>query len=109
MVGYNVLHVMKQNNADPRSTDMKQTMAEHFAEYEAEFRTEDWTNIIYEDDEVVLVEDRKGYEFDEWDGEFGDDFSQAMHDLAGQLVDRQWPATYPLVFDKLEEHDYEGN
>jgi len=88
---------------DARTAEMKQEMAEHFAVEEGTYRSEDWANIIYEDDNVVLVEDRKGYEFGEWQSEFDNaDFSQTMHDLAGQLVDRQWPATYPLVFDKLE-------
>lgn len=95
---------MTQNAADPRTDEMKREMAEHFEEFEAEYREEDWANIVYEDDEVVLVEDLKGYEFTEWQDEFGDDleFSDAMHTLAEQLVDRSWPATYPIVFDKFE-------
>ena len=91
--------------SDPRTNSQKRRMARHFAENESEYRESDWSNIVYEDDEVVLVEDTKGYEFDEWQDEFGEDFSETMHDLAGQLVDRRWPATYPLVFDKFEEAD----
>lgn len=88
---------------DPRSDDMKRTMAEHFAESEAEYREDDWANIVYEDDQVVLVEDTKGYEFSEWRDEFGGGFSGTMHELADQLLDRRWSATYPLVFDKLDQ------
>lgn len=96
---------MANNTAtDARTADQKRTMAEHFAMNEADYRDADWANIIYEDDEVVLIEDVKGYEFGEWEDEFGGDFSQTMHELADQLVDRRWPATYPVVFDKLEDN-----
>lgn len=87
---------------DPRTDQMKTEMAEHFDENEADYRDSDWANIVYEDGQVVLVEDIKGYEFGEWSDEFGEDFSHIMHELAGQLVDRSWPATYPIVFDKFE-------
>ena len=95
---------MAQNNSatDARTDEQKIEMAEHFAENEADYRDADWANVVYEDDEVVLIEDTKGYEFGEWQDEFGEDFSETMHDLADQLVDRRWSATYPLVFDKLE-------
>jgi len=42
-------------------------------------------------------------EFDEWDGQYGDDFSQTMHDLARAATDYDWGSDYPLVFDKLED------
>jgi len=88
---------------DPRPTKMKREMAQHFAEMEAEYRDEDWANIVYEDDQVVLVEDTVGIEFDEWRTEFSDEpFSETMHNLADQLVDHPWSSTYPVVFDKLE-------
>jgi hypothetical protein len=94
---------MAKNTAtDARTDEQKRTMAEHFAANEAEYRGSDWANVVYEDDEVIVIEDTKGYEFDEWQDEFGEDFSQTMHDLAGQLVDRRWSASYPVVFDKLE-------
>lgn len=93
---------------DPRNDSMKRRMAEHFDEFEADYRQSDgWANIVYEDDDVVLVEDTAGHEFSEWQDEFGDGFSQAMHDLADQLVDRRWPASYPVVFDKTVEADLE--
>ncbi len=89
-------------NTDPRTTDEKQKMAKHFAEMEADYRDADWGEIVYEDDQVVVMADHKGYEFSEWSEEI-EDFSEKMHSLAEQLVDRKWPADYPLVFDKLEE------
>lgn len=88
---------------DDRTDKMKVEMAEHFRENEAEYRDSDWASVVYEDSEVVLVEDHKGYEFSEWSDEYGRGFGEIMHDLADQLVDRRWPATYPLVFDKLED------
>lgn len=93
---------MAQNTAtdDPRTEAMKVEMAKSFRMFEAEYRDSDWANIVHEDDEVVLVEDTKGYEWSEWQEEFGGEFSQTMHELANQLVDRRWPATYPIVFDK---------
>lgn len=90
--------------ADARSTELKTEMAEAFAEFEADYRDADWCSIVYEDSEVVLIADHAGNEFDEWANEHGDfgEFSQTMHDLAGQLSDRRWPADYPVVFDKAE-------
>lgn len=95
--------MVEHTNRDPRTDAMKTTMAEAFAADEAEYRDSDWANIVYEDDEVILVEDAKGYEFGEWQDEFGAGFSETMHELANQLVDRRWPATYPVVFDKKQQ------
>jgi hypothetical protein len=94
----------QQTTADNRSTDLKQKMAEAFAEFEADYCDADWCSIIYEDNEVVLIADHAGNEHSEWADEHGDfdEFTQTMHDLAGQLSDRNWPADYPVVFDKLE-------
>jgi len=94
----------EQTDADERSTTLKQTMAEHFAEYEADYRDADWCSIVYEDDEVVLIADHAGNEHSEWADQHGDfsEFTQMMHDLADQLSDRKWPADYPVVFDKLD-------
>lgn len=92
----------RHTTADDRTDKQKIEMAQHFAENEADYRDADWATIVYEDDQVVLVEDHRGYEFGEWRDEFGDGFGETMHALANQLVDRQWSATYPVVFDKLE-------
>jgi hypothetical protein len=97
---------MAQNTAaDGRTDHMKQMMAEHFAEMESEYRDGDWCSVVYEDDEVVLIADHKGYEFGEWRDEFDladGRFSEIMHELAGQLTDRRWASDYPVVFDKLK-------
>ncbi len=94
-------------NTDPRSTNEKQKMANHFAEMEADYRDADWGEIVYEDGQVVVMADHKGHEFSEWSEEI-EDFSEKMHSLADQLVDRSWSADYPVVFDKLEDHDYQN-
>ena len=94
----------QKTTADPRSTELKTDMAEHFAEYEPDYRDADWCSVVYEDDEVVLLADHAGNEHNEWADEHGDyaEFTQMMHDLAGQLSDRRWVADYPVVFDKTE-------
>jgi hypothetical protein len=89
---------------DRRTDDMKREMATAWDEYEADYRAEDWCTVVYEDEQAVVIADHKGYEFSEWESEFGDGFREVMHDLAGQLVDRRWPADYPVVFDKLEDN-----
>jgi len=88
---------------DPRSDEMRRKMTDCFATMEGEYRASDWANVVYEDDEVVLIEDTKGYEWGEWTDEFGGEFSEIMHELADQLVDRRWERTYPLVFDKYDD------
>jgi len=92
---------------DERSNALKIKMAKHFAEFEADYRDADWCSIVYEDDEKVIIADHRGYEFSEWseDSAAGEDFSQIMHDLANEWVERRWPADYPVVFDKLESKD----
>lgn len=88
---------------DPRPDEMKREMATHFAAYEADYRSEDWCSIIYEDDEVVLIADHKGYEHSEWQDDFSEvEFSSMMHELARQLSDYNWVASWPVVFDKVE-------
>lgn len=89
---------------DKRTEGEQELMDNQFQMYETEYRNDDWAEVVYEDSTIVLIEDTKGYEFDEWQSEFDDDFSQRMHEMANQLVDRRWPSSYPLVFTK-GEHD----
>lgn len=91
-----------QDHNDPRSDEMKRTMAEHFEEMEAEYRDNDWGSIVYEDSEVVVVADHKGNEANEWSNEFGREFRGMMHSLATQVTDHSWSTDYPIVFDKME-------
>jgi len=106
---------MTQNTTtDERTAEMKRTMADHFAEFEAEYRTEPQNHeIVYEDDAVVVVRDHTGHELNEWADEFDMDrseFSQIMHDLARQVYGRDeaegvgdpWSVADPVVFDKVE-------
>lgn len=88
---------------DTRTKEMKQKMAQHFEEMEEEYRESEWCSIEYEDEELVLIADHKGYEWSEWQEQFdAHEFSEAMHELAVQLTNRRWPSDYPIVFDKLE-------
>jgi len=94
---------MNGTTADPRSTEIKREMANHFEMYEADYRDADWCTIVYEDDEVVVIADHKGFEHSEWDDEFETrEFSSMMHELARQLCDYNWSAAWPVVFDKKE-------
>lgn len=86
---------------DPRSDSMKIEMAQHFDEFEADYRDEDWCTVVFENDHIVVLADHKGHEFSEWADEFGDDFSETMHTLAREACDFDWSASYPVVFDKL--------
>jgi hypothetical protein len=94
----------RQTQTDARSDYMKREMAEHFAANEGAYRDTDWGEIVYEDDEVVVVSDHKGYEFSAWKSEFAnEEFSQIMHDLARDVYGGEWSVYYPVVFDKLED------
>lgn len=88
---------------DTRTDEMKREMAQHFEDFEGDYREEDWCSIVYEDEEVVLIADHIGHEWSEWQEEFDThEFSEAMHELATQLTDRRWGSDYPVVFDKTE-------
>jgi len=96
---------MARNTADPRSTELKTEMARHFEKCEADYRTEDWCSVVYEDEQVVVIADHKGHEFSGWsqDAEMSaKEFSTTMHSLARQLCDYDWCVSYPVVFDKTE-------
>ena len=98
---------MKQNTkADARTESQKIEMAEHFQEFEAEYRTEPQHHkIVYEDDEVIVVADHTAHELNEWANEFDIDrteLSKTMHTLARQVCDYSWSVSDPVVFDKME-------
>ena len=92
---------------DVRTAWMKTEMAEHFEEYEHEYREDDDTNaeVVYEDEQVVVVADHTGHELNEWASDFAVDateFSQTMHALARDVCDHDWSVSDPVVFDRLE-------
>jgi len=91
------------NATDGRSDQMKIEMAQHFDDFEADYRDGDLCTVVRDHEQFVVIADHKGYEFNEWDEQFGDEFSQIMHDLAREATDRNWGSDYPLVFDKLED------
>jgi hypothetical protein len=100
---------MKQNTdaVDPRPSYMITEMAEHFEEFEAEYRTEPQHHeVVYEDDEVVIVADHTGHELGEWASDYGIDYgelSQAFHTLARQVCNYSWSVSDPIVFEKFEQ------
>ena len=108
-----VLYVsMEQNNAtdDPRSDSMKIEMAEHFDEFEFEYREDPDTDaeVVFENDRVIVVADHTGHELTEWESDFNmtheecDAFNLWNHEVARSLTDRSWAVADPVVFDKLE-------
>ena len=89
---------------------MKISMAEHFGEFEYEYREDPHTDVevVHEDDQVIIVADHTGHELAEWatdfnmTGEDRDAFWNWNYDLARDLTDHDWVAVDPVVFDKLD-------
>ena len=52
------------NTDDPRSESMKISMAEHFEDFELEYREDPHTDaeVVYEDNQVIVVADHIGHE-----------------------------------------------
>jgi len=94
---------------DPRSEAMKISMAEHFEDFEYEYRKDPHTDaeVVYEDDQVIVVADNTGHELAEWmsdfnmTGEYRDAFYAWNHEVARELTDHDWAVVDPVVFDKL--------
>jgi len=94
---------------DPRGDSMKIQMAEHFDEFEHEYREDPHTDaeVVYEDDQVIVVADHTGHELTEWESDFNmtdedcDAFYGWNHEVARELTDYDWAAVDPVVFDKL--------
>ena len=99
---------MKQNtDADARTDNMKIKMAEHFEAFEHGYRDDEDTHaeVVYEDDEVVVVADHTGHELNEWANDFDVDrseLSKTLHTLARQKCEYSWSVSDPVVFDKFE-------
>ena len=97
------------NIDDPRSESMKISMAEHFCEFEHEYREDPHTDaeVVYEDDQVIVVADHTGHELNEWVSDFNmteedcDAFCAWNHEVARELTDHYWAVVDPVVFDKL--------
>ena len=98
---------------DVRTFNQKIEMAEYFEEYEYEYREDPYTNceVVYEDDDCVIVADHSGHELNEWASDFGfsrRELSQTMHTLARQKTDYSWSVADPIVFDKFVDSDQEN-
>jgi len=97
------------NTDDPRSEAMRISMAEHFEDFEHEYREDPHTDaeVVYEDDQVIVVADHTGHELNEWMSDFNmtdedrDAFYGWNHEVARELTDRGWAVVDPVVFDKL--------
>ena len=100
--------VAKDHTDDPRSEAMKIQMAEHFCEFEHEYREDPHTDaeVVHEDDQVIVVADHTGHELNEWVSDFNmtdedcDAFCTWNHEVARDLTDHDWTAADPVVFDK---------
>lgn len=93
-------------DTDPRTDEQRIEMAEHFEAYEHEYRNDPDTDaeVVYEDDDQIVVADHSGHELNEWASDLGIDrgeLSAAMHDLARQLCEYRWSVSDPVVFDKM--------
>ena len=94
---------------DPRSEAMRISMAEHFADFEYEYREDPHTDaeVVYEDDQVIVVADHTRHELNEWMSDFSmteedcDAFYAWNHEVARELTDHSWAVVDPVVFDKL--------
>ena len=97
------------NIDDPRSESMKISMAEHFCEFEHEYREDPHTDaeVVYEDEQLIVVADHTGHELNEWVSDFNmteedrDAFCAWNHEVARELTDHDWSVVDPVVFDKL--------
>ena len=94
---------------DPRSGAMRISMAEHFEDFELEYREDPHTGaeVVHEDDRVIVVADHTGHELSEWVSDFNlteedcDAFCAWNHEVARELTDHYWAVVDPVVFDKL--------
>ena len=98
------------SNNDPRPAEMRSEMAEHFRRHESQYRSGAWSQIVYEDDKMVIVADDQGQELSDWCDEFSesvdrDELIDHFHRIAHDLVSEDdWVAifatAFPLIFDK---------
>ena len=110
---YAALDFIAAQRDDPRSEAMRISMAEHFGEFEYEYREDPHTGaeVVHEDDQVIVVADHTGHELNEWESDFNmteedsDAFRRWNHEVARELTDHNWSAVDPVVFDKLEESE----
>jgi hypothetical protein len=103
------MNVTLTDTDDPRSEAMRISMAEHFEDFEYEYREDPHTDaeVVHEDDQVIVVADNTGHELAEWmsdfnmTGEHRDAFYSWNHEVARELTDHSWSVVDPVVFDKL--------
>ena len=99
------------NTDDPRSEAMRISLAEHFDDFEYEYRQDPHTDaeVVHEDDQVIVVADHTGHELTEWAADFNmteedcDAFCGWNHEVARELTDYDWATVEPVVFEKLGE------
>lgn len=108
------VYVMKQNSDDPRPDTLKREMATGFEKYEEEYRGdgEFASEVVYEDDEMVIVADYGGHELNKYlngydlgrDNMLRTDILRWMTDVARDKTDLVWGAADPIVFDRVEDN-----
>lgn len=95
---------------DPRPNDLKREMAAGWERYEDDYRdmvNYEGSEVVYEDDDLVIVADHTGHELNEYVGDYEIPrrvVSNWMHEVARQLTDYDWSASDPIVFDKFADN-----
>lgn len=101
---------MARNKAtDERTDNQKIKMATWFDEHRVEYEESDQYDIVYEDEDCVVVADHTGHEINEWASKFDGDretLRSSFRWLADQKMDAQeahevFSHADPVVFDKL--------
>lgn len=100
--------MVRTTTDDPRSDSMKIDMAEHFDDFEYEYREDGDTHatVVHEDDEVTIVADHTRHELNEWASEYDvdrDALSKFFHDVAKRRTDLTWGVSDPIVFDTFAD------
>ena len=99
-------------NSDPRNDNQKIKMAKHFDDHREQYDNDSTHEIVYEDDEKVIVADHSGHELNQWTDESSweltreelRDFSRSAADefMGKQESHAVFSTAEPVVFDKFE-------
>lgn len=104
---------MEQNTTtDVRTDSLKTRMAEAFVEHEDEYRNGSAFEVVYEDDEKVIVADHAGHELNEWAATTDDHSREELRSFFRAVADN-WMGEQdahdlfsyadPVVFDRFED------
>jgi hypothetical protein len=103
--------MVQQNTDDDRTEEQISAMSDAFYEYEHEYRTEPkHREIVYEDDECIIIADHTGHEINEWASEF-DTNRESLRSTFRSIADEKmnevkahevFSYSDPVVFDKKD-------